>query len=93
MELGLLFEISESENNKFVCTMDVPMQGAKDIPASGISIKGKELSIDFDALKGKYIGTLSENKNSINGTWTQNGQSFELLLNRIDQEETLLRPL
>lgn len=92
IQLGLLFEISEDKKGQFSCTMDVPMQGAKDIPASAISIKDNEVSIDFDALQGKYIGTLSENKNSINGTWTQGGQSFDLLLNKTEEKNTLLRP-
>ncbi len=92
IKLGLTFDISETAPDKFTSTMDVPMQGAKDIPATSMIVKEKEVAIFFEALQGQYLGSLSEDENSINGTWSQNGQSFELLLSKTKQKESLLRP-
>jgi uncharacterized protein len=81
-ELGMNLHLTESEPSTLSCTMDVPMQQAKDIPASSVHCLGDEVTIHFDRLGGSYAGVLSQNKDSLRGVWTQAGHSFDLVLIR-----------
>ncbi|NNE28886.1 MAG: alpha/beta fold hydrolase [Saprospiraceae bacterium] len=73
------------------CKMDVPMQRAKGIVAEKTSFSENSLDIQFGSLAANYTGALQKS-GIIKGTWTQNGMSFPLDLERFTGETTLERP-
>jgi uncharacterized protein len=92
-KLGMNLHIVESESATFSCTMDVPMQSARDIPASSVECQDNAVNIQFDVLGGSYRGIISENKDSMTGVWAQAGNSFDLLLVRtLTPSSNLKRP-
>ena len=91
-ELGLSFTILQQEDTSLRCTMDVPMQGAKDLPASEITASAQQLNIKFAMMNASYTGSLAEDKNTMTGVWSQNGMSFDLTMKRIKEKSLSIRP-
>lgn len=79
VDLGVIFKIATKENDIEV-KMDVPMQGAKDIPADDAGFRSDTLRISFKKLGASYEGVFNKSEKLINGTWKQSGQSFPLKL-------------
>ncbi len=92
-QLEVIFELTESDG-QVLCHMDVPLQGAKEIPADQVLINSQAITIHYPMLNANYQGTLAQDGQSISGTWTQSGQSLPLnLIKKENKEEvTLLRP-
>ena len=78
-KLSIGFTIKTSVDNKQICTMDVPEQGAKNIPVTIIKNDKDSLHISIAALRATYKGGKISAEN-INGTFTQNGISLALNL-------------
>lgn len=78
-KLGMAFDITTAENG-FSATLDVPAQGAKDIPVDETVFQNNQLSLTMKAMGATYAGTLKEN--IIEGTFTQHGMSFPLNLEK-----------
>ena len=91
-KLGVIFYITQ-QADQLSCTMDVPMQGAKAIPAASIEAKQKQINISYPALNATYVGNMDSDK-SIQGTWSQNGMDMELNLESFNEleEAALQRP-
>ncbi|MFK7810450.1 MAG: alpha/beta hydrolase family protein [Saprospiraceae bacterium] len=83
MKIDLSFTISAEDKNQLSCTMDIPMQGAKDIAASAITTKGQKLSISYEMMSASYEGQLSKDEKEIQGTWSQHGMELELNLTKV----------
>ena len=78
-KLNIGFTINTGTDGKQVCTMDVPEQGAKDIPAELAKNDKDSLCITIPMLKAVYNGCkLSDD--SIQGVFTQNGIALPLNL-------------
>lgn len=71
--------------------LDVPTQGAEDVPCDGVEVRGDSLFIDMKMINGNYVGVL-KNVNAIDGIWTQNGLALSLNLKRIEGKLQLNRP-
>ncbi len=89
--LPLIFHISKIENEQdentgnFSATMDSPAQGAKDIPISEVTFLDNNLVVKIAVLGASYEGKLIS-ETQIEGTFKQAGQSFDMILNKIDLE-------
>ena len=88
-ELRLVFNISNEEGT-LKATMDSPDQGAKGIPMGEVSFIDNQLVVKSPALRGEYKGTLEDN--IIKGTWSQNGQVFDLSLEKQENALNVNRP-
>ena len=88
MQLRVVFHITKT-GSTYSATMDSPDQGAKDIPMSSATFTNKVLTVEMDAAKINYTGTL-DNNGVVTGSFTQGGQSFPLNLTRekIEKEKT-----
>jgi len=64
-------------------TIDSPDQGAYAIPITSVSFKDLKLTWSSDALGATYEGTLSPQGDSIQGMFTQRGQTVALDFKRI----------
>ena len=92
-QLRIVFNISET-NGRYTTTMDSPDQGAKDIPTTSTQFSNNQLIVKIDQLKASYTGKLNNNT-QIEGTFTQAGQSFPLIIIKQENEAdkiTINRP-
>lgn len=89
--LRMGFNVSGHKEAKPVATMDVPAQGAKDLPCDTVIIDGDSIHIKVVKINGRYDGKLAE-VNRIDGQWTQNGMSLPLNLDRREGRVELNRP-
>jgi hypothetical protein len=62
--------------------MDSPDQGATGIPVSSTTISGDSVVFAIASIGGSYKGSISSDKSSIKGKWSQGGASLDLPLNR-----------
>lgn len=77
--LNIGFAIKHLPDGKQICTMDVPEQGARDIPVELKKNDADSLLISIPALRASYKGRRLAADN-IEGIFTQNGMSFSLNL-------------
>ena len=85
-QLRIVFHISAADNG-FTATMDSPDQGAYDIPVTSVTYEGEEVRITMTEIDLVYTGKLtSKNKDLIDGTLVQMGQTFEMDLKRKVEE-------
>lgn len=77
--LNICFCIKTQHDGKQICTMDVPDQGAKNIPVALLKNDPDSLNLSIALLRATYKGK-KVSAESIIGVFTQNGMSFPLNL-------------
>lgn len=92
IELRIVFKISQGPEGILTATMDSPDQRAKDIPVDEVIFENGNLRLEIKVAMGVFEGKLTDDNLSIEGEWKQGGQSFALVLERIDEVVELLRP-
>jgi len=85
--LRLVVKISETAPGKFTGTMDSTDQGSRNIPLTTIEFSKPGTRFTIASIGGHYEGTLKDDASEIDGTWTQAGRDFPLLLKRADAAE------
>ena len=80
--LRLVFHINKTDAG-YCATMDSPDQGAKGIKMSHVTFENSLLTIELRIATIKYSGILD--KNTINGTYSQAGQSMPLVLTKSEK--------
>lgn len=88
-QLELDFNIHLKEG-AYAATMDVPAQGAFKVPVNEVAIDGDSVSLGMTALKAMYKGRL--HADTLEGTFTQRGMAFPLVLTRSEKEVKQARP-
>ena len=78
-KLSIGFEIKSSSDGKYTGTMDVPAQGAMNIPVEITQNNQDSLCITISALRATYVGRKVSSE-SIEGRFFQNGMNFPLYL-------------
>jgi dienelactone hydrolase len=81
MKLRLVFHITNTTDG-LSATMDSPDQGAKGIPATAVKRDGSDLTIEMKNIGGVYAAKIAPDLNSIEGIWTQSGNSTPLVVKR-----------
>lgn len=87
-QLTLVFHFEKDKNNGFIVTMDSPDQSVKGVPATVNSLTADSVDIVISSIGARYLG--KQQGDHIQGTFTQFGKSFPLMLNRGVEE--LKRP-
>lgn len=90
-KLELIFKIIQTEKGKLEGLMDVPAQGARDIPVSSVTYSNDSILLEVEMIHGKYSGIFS-NDSTIMGKWEQNGATLSLFLSKTEKSTELLRP-
>ncbi len=90
-KLEIIFKISEDKNNILSTKMDVPMQGAKDLPVSETLIKKDSLFLNVAMIMGKFSGKIISDS-LVDGNWKQSGMTFPLTLNKSEATTEIKRP-
>lgn len=76
--IQITFNISENTDGKTMCTMDIPGQSVKGIPASVLYISSDSVSISIPSYGIEYHGKLADSV--ISGTYSQAGFETEVTL-------------
>ena len=90
-KLELIFKISADSAGELTTKMDVPLQGAKDLPVTKTELMGDSLKITVGMIMGKYEGEI-ENDSIVAGYWSQRGVEYALRLTKKENVTELLRP-
>lgn len=84
VSLDLCFDV-KADGDGYKATMDVPQQGAMDIPVKEFSTDGFNVKIDIAAIQATFDGIIA--LGNISGTFHQNGLDMKLLLERSEKAE------
>lgn len=90
-KLEIIFKIAADENGKLNAKMDVPAQGAKDLPVSETIVNGDSLKLSVAMIMGKFAGKITSDS-IIEGTWKQSGANFPLILRKTGVVTEMKRP-
>ncbi|MBA7497558.1 hypothetical protein ES704_00286 [subsurface metagenome] len=85
ISLRIIFNIAKDAEGKLTATMDSPDQRAKDIPVEEVTFKDGFLHLEVKTAGGFFEGKVKENFLSIEGELNQAGQSFPLVLERVEE--------
>mgnify|MGYP005878664671 CR=1 FL=1 len=88
VQLTLVFHVEKDKNSGFIVTMDSPDQSVKGVPATVNSLTADSVDIAISSIGARYLG--KQQGDHIQGTFTQFGKAFPLMLNRGAEE--LKRP-
>ena len=84
LKLEMAFDIKAIENG-YSATLDVPAQGAFDVPVDETTFQDGQLQLTMSAMDANYSGTLKEG--IIEGEFTQRGMTFPLNLVKAEKKE------
>jgi CubicO group peptidase (beta-lactamase class C family) len=73
INLRIQVQVKTDRAGKLLCSLDSLDQGAMGVPCENVQLTGKKFSFEVPTVKGKWSGTLAENGNQLDGTWTQGG--------------------
>lgn len=88
IKLRVVFRITNSDEG-LKAKLDSPDQGATGIPTSAVKRDGTSLRIEMNNIAATFDGTISSDKNSIDGKWAQGGKTVPLLLKPLKNEAEL----
>ena len=91
IDLRLVFNLKLNHGDSLAATLDSPDQGAKNIPLGKVISDDKKLTIKAPALLGEYNGAVTSDT-TIDGTWTQRGQSYIVNLKKLRTAFSVSRP-
>lgn len=90
-KLSLIFHFVTDKAGQQICTVDVPAQGAKGIPAEVLHNERDSVSLSIPSIIAKYSGT--RQGSTVHGIFAQSGYTFTLDLTEvIPTANTIVRP-
>jgi hypothetical protein len=90
MKLRIVFHITNTEDG-LTATMDSPDQNAKGLPVTSVTRDGASLKMELKQMAGEFDGKISIDLTTMEGTWTQRGNAFPLVLKRVKDAAELER--
>ena len=93
-ELALVFKFAQ-QDSVVTGSLDVPQQGAKNLPIDKIHINGNNIALVISAIGFNYEGTLNASNSTIEGSMSQNGYTFPLVLKpniKVNRPQTPQQP-
>ncbi len=91
MKLRIVFHITNTEDG-LMATLDSPDQGQSGIPVTTATRQGASLKLEVKSIAGSFEGKISSDLSTVEGTWSQAGNSLPLTLRRVkDTSELELR--
>jgi len=81
-QLHLRFNFKKNADGSIGGTIDSIDQGANGIPITSMARTGDAGKLDVKAVAGSYDATLSKDKTSMTGTWSQGGGSLPLTIHK-----------
>jgi uncharacterized protein len=90
VKLRVVFHIVNTEDG-LIATLDSPDQGMRSLPVTSVTRKEASLKMEAKAIGGAFEGKIAADRSSIDGTWTQGGSTFPLLLKLVKDQSELER--
>lgn len=91
VRLRLVFHL-KPEGETLTATLDSPDQGAKGIPLDEVTLDAAMIRIESKKMKAVFNGKLNATSDRIEGTWSQGGREFPLVLERAVGAQERRRP-
>ena len=84
VELRVIVSLQQNEDRTWSGTVDIPMQGAKALSLTNITVEGASVSFSITGVPGNptFKGTLAEDRGTITGDFTQGPAKFPFKLTR-----------
>lgn len=79
--LRVQVQVKSDRAGKQDCSLDSLDQGAVGLPCDNVQLKGDHFSFEVPTVKGHWAGTLADDGNVLDGTWSQ-GQDLPLRFTR-----------
>ncbi len=92
VELPIVFKFTINDEGNYECKMDSPSQSTKDIPTESVTLRDDSIIVDVKVVAGTYAGKIAWEDSEITGKWTQGGQSFDLVVKKVDKITEINRP-
>jgi pimeloyl-ACP methyl ester carboxylesterase len=96
LELRVIVNLQQKDDRSWAGTIDIPMQGAKALPLTNITVEGASISFSITGIPGDptFKGTLADDGSTIAGDFTQGPAKFpfKLTRNQTGQAPKLNRP-
>ena len=89
--IRLILRIKQDSAGALTARMDVPDQGANDLPVEVITLQGQQVRFEASNL-GSYEGTLSNDASEISGQLIQGSTALPVTFKRTDKVPSLGRP-
>lgn len=91
-EIEVVFKISSRPDGGYTALLDVPAQGAKDIPVSRVSFQDGLVRLEIELIGAVFEGRLGPDGKEIPGHWRQMGAELPFVLRRTERPPALRRP-
>jgi len=88
VRLRIVFRLTNTQDG-LTATLDSPDQGMKGLPGTAVTRDGSSLRIETNQIDGTFSGKIATDLSSIDGTWSQRGTSYPLVLKRVHDEAEL----
>jgi CubicO group peptidase (beta-lactamase class C family) len=82
--LGVIVDLSRTADGSWQGDVDIPLQGAKDLPLTAVAVDGAAVRFTISGIPGEptFAGTLSGDAATLAGDFTQGGATFPFSLSR-----------
>jgi uncharacterized protein len=90
MNLRIIIKLTTTPTG-LSASLQSPDQGPQWIPADSAKLEGDKLTVKLPALQATYFGTLSADRNTLQGTFTQMGNPMPLILSRVTEKAQVER--
>jgi pimeloyl-ACP methyl ester carboxylesterase len=90
-KLELIFKVQKSEDDKLMAMLDVPAQGAYNLPVKNVEMMNDSVFFHVEMIMGRYSGEMVSDT-TISGTWRQGNMDFQLTLTKTENTTELKRP-
>jgi uncharacterized protein len=92
IKLRLVLRVTRDSAGALTAKLDVPDQGASDLPIDSISLDGQVFRFEAKGPMLTYEGTMSDNRQEIAGQLKQGPATFPVTFKRTDKAPVLGRP-
>jgi hypothetical protein len=81
-KIRLIIKVGKAPDGAFAGTLASPDQGGAELPMTKGSFTPPQLVLEWQGIRGKFEGTLTNNGSVLEGTWEQMGNKMPLKLER-----------
>jgi len=93
LELGIYVDFSINDDNLLSGDISIPLQGAKDLPLTEITLTGDQLKFKMPNVPGNamFTGRISDDGLQISGIFSQSGQNFPFKIIRSESRSAIAK--
>lgn len=91
-KIELRLHLIQNTDKSFNSNWDVPAQNAKAIPSSKTILNNDHLDIEVKMIGAAYRGTINKTGDTIQGSWSQSGMYFPLIMTPLKEVSIVVVP-